>query len=74
MLTWVMSAGVVVLVSVVGFGAGYVIGREVGRAEVLSGSTIMDTSSCGSQVVKSGSGGLRKFRWGIGGAARAVAA
>ena len=37
MLTWVVSAGVVVLVSVVGFGAGYVIGREVGRQETLSG-------------------------------------
>jgi len=33
LLTWVVSAGVVVLVSVVGFGAGYVIGREVGRQE-----------------------------------------
>lgn len=33
LLTWVVSAGVVVLVSVVGFGAGYVLGREVGRQE-----------------------------------------
>lgn len=77
LLTWVISAGAVVLISVVGFGAGYVIGREVGRAEAmagLNGSALLDTSSCGSQVVKSGSGGLRKFRWGIGGAARAVAA
>lgn len=30
LLMWVVSAGVVVLVSVVGFGAEYVIGREVG--------------------------------------------
>jgi hypothetical protein len=36
LMTWVVSAGVVVLVSVVGFGAGYVIGREVGRQEVLA--------------------------------------
>ncbi|KAL2158492.1 hypothetical protein VTH06DRAFT_4259 [Thermothelomyces fergusii] len=33
LLPWVVSAGVVVLVSVVGFGAGYVLGREVGRQE-----------------------------------------
>ncbi|KAK4132595.1 hypothetical protein BT67DRAFT_425452 [Trichocladium antarcticum] len=37
LLTWVVSAGVVVLVSVVGFGAGYVIGREVGRQEGCGG-------------------------------------
>jgi hypothetical protein len=30
-LTWVVSAGVVVLVSIVGFGAGYAIRKEVGR-------------------------------------------
>lgn len=35
LLPWVVSAGVVVLVSVVGFGAGYVIGREVGRNEIM---------------------------------------
>lgn len=37
-LTWVVSAGVLVLVSVVGFGAGYVIGREVGRQEGAAAS------------------------------------
>ena len=69
LLTWVMSAGVVVLVSVVGFGAGYVIGREVGRQEVLAGlngsSVLGDGGSCGREVVR-GSGTLRKFRWGSG--------
>jgi len=76
LLTWVVSAGVVVLVSVVGFGAGYVIGREVGRQEVLSGlngTTIVDGGSCGREVARS-TGSLRRFKWGIGGAAKAIVA
>jgi hypothetical protein len=76
LLAWVVSAGVVVLVSVVGFGAGYVIGREVGRQEVLgglNGSTIVDSSSCGREVARS-TGSLRRFKWGIGGAAKAIVA
>lgn len=71
LLTWVVSAGVVVLVSVVGFGAGYVIGREVGRQEGLSGlgaagnaSAVAEGSSCGRDVIRSGGGTLRRFRWG----------
>ena len=70
LLTWVVSAGVVVLVSVVGFGAGYVIGREVGRQEAglgMSGSAAgagANATSCGRDLVKSTSGGtLRRFRW-----------
>ncbi|KAK1600559.1 uncharacterized protein LY79DRAFT_24162 [Colletotrichum navitas] len=72
LLTWVVSAGVVVLVSVVGFGAGYVIGREVGRQEALSAgvgvnaSTMADSSSCGREVIRSSGGGLRRLRWGAG--------
>jgi hypothetical protein len=75
LLTWVMSAGVVVLVSVVGFGAGYVIGREVGRGETLglNGSTVLDGGSCGREVVRGSSGSLRRFRWGSGVAKSIVA-
>ncbi|PSS25335.1 hypothetical protein M430DRAFT_47810 [Amorphotheca resinae ATCC 22711] len=76
LLTWVVSAGVVVLVSVVGFGAGYVIGREVGRQEALSGlngSAVLDSTSCGREVARGGSGSLRKFRWGSG-VARSIVA
>ncbi|OLN88725.1 hypothetical protein CCHL11_01942 [Colletotrichum chlorophyti] len=79
LLTWVVSAGVVVLVSVVGFGAGYVIGREVGRQEALSAgvgvnaSTVADTSSCGKEVIRSSGSGLRRLRWGAG-AGRSVVA
>jgi cobalamin biosynthesis Mg chelatase CobN len=72
LLTWVVSAGVVVLVSVVGFGAGYVIGREVGRQEgvatsLTGGGAAGNTSAaaaaaaargCGSELVRSGGGGV----------------
>ncbi|TPX16759.1 uncharacterized protein E0L32_003700 [Thyridium curvatum] len=91
LLTWVVGAGVVVLVSVVGFGAGYVIGREVGRQEGASamgfnglggggggaGAAVNASSSCGSELVRSGGSGtggtLRRFRWG-GGIGGSVAA
>ena len=68
LLTWVVSAGVVVLVSVVGFGAGYVIGREVGKQEALAASvgSVNDTTSCGQEVIRSSGSGLRKLRWGAG--------
>lgn len=76
LLTWVVSAGVVVLVSVVGFGAGYVIGREVGRQEGAAGfisstggapsGPANATGSCGRDIISQSSGGgtLRRFRWG----------
>jgi hypothetical protein len=75
--TWVVSAGVLVLFSVVGFGAGYVIGREVGRKEVLSGfqGASFSDGSYGQDMAKSSTGGsLRRFKWGIGSGARSVAA
>ncbi|OAA69602.1 hypothetical protein ISF_02872 [Cordyceps fumosorosea ARSEF 2679] len=69
LLSWVVSAGVVVLVSVVGFGAGYVIGREVGREEArgvlaasVSSGGVNDTTAAGGDVIRS-SVGLRKLRW-----------
>lgn len=72
-MAWVMSAGVVVLVSVVGFGAGYVIGREVGRQEVMAGyngSGLVDT---GGRELMKGSGSIKKFRWNLAGARSVVA-
>lgn len=79
-LTWVVSAGVLVLVSVVGFGAGYVIGREVGRQEGAASSlggigfgggdaaaASQNATSCGREVIRSTSSGtLRRFKWGVG--------
>ncbi|RMJ24978.1 hypothetical protein PHISP_04141 [Aspergillus sp. HF37] len=36
-MTWVISAGVVVLFSAISFSAGYMLGREVGKTETGSG-------------------------------------
>jgi hypothetical protein len=76
LLTWVVSAGVLMLVSVVGFGAGYVIGWEVGRQEGVTGlnssAVLGDGTSCGREVAR-GSGTLRRFRWGTG-VARSIVA
>lgn len=73
LLTWVVSAGVVVLVSALSFSAGYVVGKEAGRAEVLgvgaNGTT--EGGRCGGEVVRSGLG-LKRLRWG--GAAASVRA
>ncbi|KAJ1331336.1 hypothetical protein MN608_04795 [Microdochium nivale] len=77
LMTWVVGAGVVVLVSAVGFGAGYVIGREVGRQEALGSLGVGNTSamaeggSCGREVLRSSGGPLKRLRWG-GGVARSA--
>ncbi|KAL5002418.1 hypothetical protein BDV10DRAFT_120575 [Aspergillus recurvatus] len=69
-MTWVISAGVVVLFSAISFSAGYVLGREVGKLEAGTsiGSVLGDASapgsrvsaSCGQEAVR---GGLKRFRW-----------
>ena len=53
LLTWIVSAGVVVFVSVVGFGAGYALGFEAGTEE---GKLL----GCGREVPVR----VRRFRWG----------
>ncbi|KAJ5372759.1 hypothetical protein N7517_004765 [Penicillium concentricum] len=64
-MTWVISAGVVVLFSAISFSAGYMIGREVGRVEVgMMGDGVpgpRPSTGCGQEAVR---GGLRKLRWG----------
>ncbi|KAK2741769.1 hypothetical protein FQN57_005513 [Myotisia sp. PD_48] len=80
-MTWVISAGVVVLFSAISFSAGYVLGREVGRIESqgmygLGGvaepgnatglSGLGSGGGCGKDAVN---GGLRRFRWPSGGLA-----
>lgn len=59
LMTWVVSAGVVVLFSAISFSAGYVIGKEVGRVETGAMAT-KDGIVCGKEVGR----GLRKLRWG----------
>jgi hypothetical protein len=58
LLTWVVSAGVVVLVSALSFSAGYVVGKETGHAEVAGAGA----GSCAREVKGTGLG-LRKLRW-----------
>ena len=59
LMTWVVSAGVVVLFSAISFSAGYAIGREVGRLETgMSGGK--EGIVCGKEVGR----GLRRLRWG----------
>ena len=61
LMTWVVSAGVVLIFSAISFSAGYAIGREVGRIE--SGGVLREEGVvCGREVGK----GLRRLRWGSG--------
>lgn len=58
LLTWVVSAGVVVLVSAISFSAGYSMGKEVGRSEA-NFLDVAEGRRCGREAVK----GLGRFRW-----------
>lgn len=60
LMTWVVSAGVVVLFSAISFSAGYAIGREVGRLEAGVNSGYGGVLGGGKEVGK----GLRRLRWG----------
>ncbi|KAF2705229.1 hypothetical protein K504DRAFT_471718 [Pleomassaria siparia CBS 279.74] len=61
LLTWVVSAGVVVLVSALSFSAGYVVGKETGHAEAMGklGSAGSEAGRCGKEAGM----GLRRLRW-----------
>lgn len=75
LMTWVLSAGVVVLFSAISFSSGYALGRQVGRTEAGNGLGMgsfgvdggngsgrgLTGTDCGSEAVK---GGLRRLRWG----------
>jgi hypothetical protein len=68
LLTWVVSAGVVVLVSALSFSAGYVVGKETGHAEAMGqlGAAGAEAGSCAQEAASGirGTGlGLRKLRW-----------
>lgn len=68
LLTWVVSAGVVVLVSALSFSAGYVVGKEASHAEALGqlGGAGGEAGCCGKEAAAGlkGTGmGLRKLRW-----------
>jgi hypothetical protein len=73
LFTWAVSAGIVVLVSAISFSAGYVYGKEVGRAEASGladlGSGIRDAGRCGrDMILDHGGNGLKRLRWTTGAA------
>ena len=59
LMTWVVSAGVVVLFSAISFSAGFAYGKEVGLVEGAVNTT-GDGVACGKEVGR----GLRRWRWG----------
>jgi len=71
LLTWVVGAGMLVLVSAISFSAGYVTGREVSYAEASGLSEGSGVRNCGKDLATKGSGlGLRRWT----GAAASVSA
>lgn len=62
LLTWVVSAGVVVVLSAISFSAGYSIGREAGRVETSSFGVAADLGGCATEAGRS-SLGLRRLRF-----------
>ncbi|EEH43754.1 uncharacterized protein PADG_00043 [Paracoccidioides brasiliensis Pb18] len=89
-MTWVISAGVVVLFSAISFSAGYVLGREVGHTEAAhglgnnglgvllngtSGDGSLSSAKVGAGCGKEAvKGGLRRIRWVGGGAGSSISA
>ena len=65
MMTWFISAGVVLVFSAISFSAGYAWGKEVGRYEAQMG---MEGASCGREVMRSSRSGLSKIRLATAGA------
>ncbi|KKY16420.1 hypothetical protein UCRPC4_g05929 [Phaeomoniella chlamydospora] len=69
LMTWMVSAGVVILFSAISFSAGFVLGREVGHMEA-GGTGVADLGSqgggCGRELA-SRADGLRRLRWSSGG-------
>ena len=59
LMTWVVSAGVVVLFSAISFSAGFAYGKEVGLVEG-SMNTGSEGLTCGKEVGR----GFRRLRWG----------
>ena len=60
LLTWVVGAGAVVLVSALSFSAGYVVGKEVGHAEAMNQiGSVGESGRCSKEAAS----GLRRLRW-----------
>ena len=63
LMSWMISAGVVLVFSAISFSVGYAWGKEVGRFEGSMGVGA-DAPSCGREAMRGGTGGLRRLRWG----------
>jgi hypothetical protein len=64
LFTWFVGAGVVVLVSALSFSAGYITGREAGRAEILElGMGAGEAGRCGKEAMAGAGRGLRRLQW-----------
>ena len=59
MMTWFISAGVVIVFSTISFAAGYAWGKEVGRVE---GQIGLEGASCGREAIRGSRTGLSKLR------------
>lgn len=56
LMTWFVGASVIVLVSALGFSAGYITGKEAGRAEVLELGAGAAKTGCGKRAMVAGAG------------------
>lgn len=74
LMSWMISAGVVLVFSAISFSVGYAWGKEIGRFEsgginlaVAGGGGSGEGASCGREAMRGSTGGLRRLRWGTGG-------
>lgn len=73
LMSWMISAGVVLVFSAISFSVGYAWGKEVGRFEGGSMGVGGGGAGCGREAMKGSTGGLRglkglrRLRWGTGG-------
>jgi hypothetical protein len=63
LMSWMISAGVVLVFSAISFSVGYAWGKEAGRFEGNMGVT-SDGATCGREAMRGSTGGLRRLRWG----------
>lgn len=56
LFTWVATAGVVVVLSALSFGAGYTVGKEAGRFEGQFAGDVEQVRSCAREAGRSGLG------------------
>lgn len=62
--TWVVGAGVLVLLSAISFSAGYALGKEVGRVDAMGTGAGLGCASEADGVITRGLGRSRGWRWG----------